>query len=169
MKGGENKMIKMKVAGVIIHPRTNSPVVILKEESGNNLLPIWIGFMEASAIASKLEGVEMPRPMTHDLLNNCISKLGVIVEKVVVTDLIENTYYANIYLKTPEGELLLDSRPSDAIALALRAGVPIFVKEGVLDKTRELESSGLETESEKKELEELLKQMEDEDFGKYKM
>lgn len=169
MKENGERMIKMKVAGVLIHPKTNSPVVILKEENGEQILPIWIGFMEASAIASKLEGVEMPRPMTHDLLNNCITQLGVVVEKVVVTDLRDNTYYANIYLRTPEKEILIDSRPSDAIALALRAGVPIFVNESVLLKTREAESSGPEGESDKKELEELLKELDEEDFGKYKM
>ncbi len=161
-------MIKVKVAGVVIHNKTNSPIVILKEEEGDKILPIWIGFMEASAIAAKLEGVEMPRPMTHDLLNNCLAQLGVRVERVVVTDLIDNTYYANIYLRYGEEEILVDSRPSDAIALALRADAPIFVEEIVMQKTMDSVSAEGDSE-ERSELEELLRQLDTEDFGKYKM
>ncbi|WP_068549198.1 bifunctional nuclease family protein [Thermosulfidibacter takaii] len=134
-------MIRMKVAKIILDPFTNSPIVVLKDMEERRALPIWIGLFEANAIAMKLEDVVTPRPMTHDLIANILESLKATVERIVVNDLIENTFYARICLSTPEGTMEIDSRPSDAIAIALRTDAPIFVEEVVLEKAKSFDLS----------------------------
>ena len=159
-------MVRMVVQGLTIDPRTNSPILILKNPEGEETLPIWIGLMEATAIASELENVSFPRPMTHDLLRNVISSLGFNVAKVEVTELKDNTFYALIYLEGPDGTISIDSRPSDAIALALRAKAPIFVARKVLEDAFATPSEAGERAEDK--WKEILERMDPEDF-KYKM
>ncbi len=133
---------EVKVRGLILDPRNNSPVVILKDVSSDVVLPIWIGVFEANAIAMEIEKAVAPRPMTHDLLKNVIAQLGATVERVIITDLIESTFYAVIVLRVNGERVIVDSRPSDAIALALRTDSPIFVAEHVLESSRHVMSSG---------------------------
>lgn len=160
-------MIRMIVQGLTIDPGTNSPILILKEPEGAQTLPIWIGLLEATAIASELEKVSFSRPMTHDLLRNIINELGFSVSKVEVTDLKDNTFYALVHLLGPNGELTIDSRPSDAIALALRAQAPIFVAQKVLERSGAVGKT--EGEDAEEKWKEMLEAMDAEDFGKYKM
>ena len=129
----------MTVRGLTLDPATNAPIVILKAEGGTRLLPIWIGLFEANAIALVLEKISTARPMTHDLLKNLADLLEARVQRAVVDSLRENTFYASVYLLTGGEERRLDARPSDAIALALRAGAPIFVTRDVLSRSREVE------------------------------
>ncbi|MEW5912016.1 MAG: bifunctional nuclease family protein [Thermodesulfobacteriota bacterium] len=160
-------MIQMTVHGLTIDPATNSPILILKDEAGQRTLPIWIGLLEATAIASELEKVAFSRPMTHDLLKNLIGHLGCSVNRVEVTELKDNTFYALIHLEGPQGASTMDSRPSDAIALALRAEAPIFVAEKVLEQSQ-VPGQGGRAEADKS-WEDILESMDPEDFGKYKM
>jgi bifunctional DNase/RNase len=127
--------LEMKIAGLTLDPTTNMPIIILKDLNGNNALPIWIGIAEASAIATKLENVDLARPMTHDLMRNILVKLEVTLEKIEVTDLRDNTFYANIYLRVGNRVVPIDSRPSDAIALATHYDphLPIYVDEEVIE------------------------------------
>lgn len=167
-------VIEAKVSGIIIDPISNSPVLILKEVNGTRVLPIWIGVMEATAIAAELENVRFPRPMTHDLIKNILEKMNCMLTKVVITDLRDNTYYANIYIDAGGEETVIDSRPSDAVAIALRTGAPIFINEEVLEKSRAMELfSSIEDETEREKIrkkwEEILANLSPEDFGKYKM
>jgi bifunctional DNase/RNase len=128
--------IEMKIRGLMMDPTANTPIIILKDVNGDTMLPIWVGAFEANAIALEIEKLPSPRPMTHDLAKNIIRELGATVRRVVITDLIENTFYAVIEL-TRDGEvLLIDSRPSDAIALALRVDCPIYVNEEVIRNSR---------------------------------
>ena len=127
------------VRGLTLDPVTNAPIVILKAQGGTRLLPIWIGLFEANAIAIEMEKIVTPRPMTHDLLKNLIATLDARVERTVVDNLKENTYFASIYLRFGGEERRLDARPSDAIALALRTGAPIFVTHDVLVRSRSIE------------------------------
>ncbi len=159
-------MVRMVVQGLTIDPRTNSPILILKNPEGEETLPIWIGLMEATAIASELENVSFPRPMTHDLLRNVIDSLGFSVARVEVTELKDNTFYALIHLEGPQGTIAVDSRPSDAIALALRAKAPIFVARKVLEDAFASPSEAGERSEDK--WKEILERMDPEDF-KYKM
>jgi hypothetical protein len=129
----------MTVRGLALDPVTNAPIVILKTEGGARLLPIWIGLFEANAIALEMEKIGTPRPMTHDLLKNMIDLLDARMERMVVDNLEENTFFASIYLRRDGREHRLDARPSDAIALALRTGAPIFVTEDVLARSRGIE------------------------------
>jgi hypothetical protein len=165
-------LIEMKVSGLTIDPITNTPIVILKNMQENKAIPIWIGLFEASAIATELEKISFSRPMTHDLLNECLKVLDVTVNKIVIADIRNNTFFANIYL-TKEGQnLTIDARPSDAIALALRARAPIFVDEAVIEKSRSVDFgikiSDLDKLKEDK-IKEFLENLSAEDFGKYKM
>ena len=157
-------MLQMKVSGIALDPFTNSPIVILKDDLDEKTLPIWIGFMEASSIAMELEKTPRIRPITHDLVKNLLEKLNYAVTKIEVTDLRDDTFYARIYLEKEGEEHSLDSRPSDAIAIALRTGSPIFVNEEVIDK-----SKNIEIDDDKEKLNDLLENMSDGDFGKYKM
>lgn len=127
---------EMKVHRLVLDPNTNSPIVILQSEASGVMLPIWIGIFEAHAIAMKMEGIESPRPMTHDLLSNTITVMHGMVERVEVVDLVDNTYFARVYFQVQDQRYSIDSRPSDAIALALRAPSPIFVANHVLEKSK---------------------------------
>lgn len=154
----------MKVSGIALDPFTNTPIVILKDTTNDKTLPIWIGFMEASSIAMELEKTPRIRPITHDLVKNLLEKLKFVVTKIEVTDLRDDTFYARIYLKRDSEEYSLDSRPSDAIAIALRTDSPIFVNEEVLEK-----SKNIEIDEDKEKLAELLENIPEGNFGKYKM
>ena len=165
--------IEMRVGGLTLDPVTKTPVVILKDAENKLTLPIWIGLMEATAMATELEGIKMARPMTHDLLRNLIADLGGVVEFVEVTDLRDNTYYATISLQAGDRKLVVDSRPSDAISLALRTKSPIFVAKKVLEassilqQTEESAEQNLSNVSRDKWAE-ILEKISPEDF-KYKM
>lgn len=128
--------VEMKIRGLMMDPTANTPIVILKDVVSDRMLPIWVGAYEANAIALEIEKTAPLRPMTHDLLRNLITQIGATVDRVVVTDLIENTFYAVIEMTLDGRRLLLDSRPSDAIALALRVDCPIFVNEEVITSSR---------------------------------
>jgi bifunctional DNase/RNase len=158
---------EMKVSGLTVDPYTNTPIVLLKDLVEKEVVPIWIGFFEASAIATQLEKVQLSRPMTHDLLKNLLDTLGVTVIKVEVTELRENTFFAVIHLDMNGTHFAIDARPSDAIALALRTDVPIYVHEAVIKKSRKID---LHQQKEGEEvLDELLEGLSSKDFGKYKM
>ena len=158
---------EMKVSGLTVDPYTNTPIVLLKDLVEKEVVPIWIGFFEASAIATQLEKVQLSRPMTHDLLKNLLDTLGVTVIKIEVTELRENTFFAIIHLDMDGTHFAIDARPSDAIALALRTDVPIYVHEEVIKKSRKID---LHQRKEGEEvLDELLEELSSKDFGKYKM
>ncbi|HEX7416012.1 MAG TPA: bifunctional nuclease family protein [Smithellaceae bacterium] len=165
-------LIEMKVSGLTIDPITNTPIVILKDLQESKAIPIWIGLFEASAIATELEKVVFSRPMTHDLFNECLKTLDVTVNKIVLVDIRNNTFFANIYLSKEGQNFTIDARPSDAIALALRAHAPIFVDETVIEKSRSVDFgikiSDLDKLKEDK-IKEFLENLSAEDFGKYKM
>jgi bifunctional DNase/RNase len=166
--------VEMKVAGITVDPFSNSPIVILKEVDGNKALPIWIGVLEASAIAAELGNVKPPRPMTHDLMRDMLRHLSVKVDKIEVNDLKDNTFYATIHISIGDKSLAIDSRPSDAMALALRTESPIFVSEEVIKESRtiDLEKAMNSMGDEKHDAEkwsEILENLSPEDFGKYKM
>jgi bifunctional DNase/RNase len=129
--------IEVKIRALMMDPNSGTPIIILKDVQSDTMLPIWVGAYEANAIALEIEKIAPPRPMTHDLLRNLITELGVRVERVVVTRLQDNTFYAEIEMRNSEGALIsLDSRPSDAIALALRADCPIYVNMEVIKASR---------------------------------
>ncbi|HJP14984.1 MAG: bifunctional nuclease family protein [Nitrospinota bacterium] len=140
-------MIEMKVKGLTLDHLTNVPIVILQETEGERSLPIWVGIFEAHAIAREIEEFETPRPMTHDLIKNIINGVEGKVTRILVSDLRDNTFFAEIYLAMNGSEISIDSRPSDAIALALRMSAPIFVEEKVLEEAKSIEF----TESEEEE------------------
>ena len=127
--------VQMSIHGLMIDPVSQMPIVILKNGSGDQVLPIWVGVFEANAIATQLEKIVSPRPMTHDLLKNTIEQLGATIERIVITDLREATFFATLHLVLDAKKIAVDSRPSDAMALALRCDAPIFVEESVLDKS----------------------------------
>jgi len=159
--------IEMKVKGLMIDPMTQMPIIVLKAPEGDAVLPIWVGLFEANAIALQIEHVSTPRPMTHDLLRSLIDTLQARVEKVVITDLKENTFYAEIHLAHQGGKVKVDSRPSDAIALALRAEAPIFVSEEVISRARKVEMTRDVAESDR--WRQWLEKLDPEDLGKYEM
>ena len=138
----------MKIRGLLMDPSTNSPIVLLKDIRGEAMLPIWVGPFEANAIASEIEKVAPQRPMTHDLLRNVINQFGGDVRRVIVTELKDNTFYAVIEIEHEGKRLIIDSRPSDAIALALRVDCPIFVREEVIELSRNAEIQQIETDVE---------------------
>lgn len=159
--------IRMIVKGLIVDPIANMPVVILRDEEGRNFLPIWIGIFEANAIALQLEGISTPRPMTHDLLRDVIALVDAEVVRVVVTDLTDNTYIAGLLIRTTTKEVLVDCRPSDAIALALRTSAPVFVDEAVLEKSRD--SNDQEDVRNSERLRKWLEEVDPDTLGKYRM
>jgi bifunctional DNase/RNase len=159
--------IEMTIKGLMVDPITNMPIVILRDKDGQKVLPIWVGTFEANAIALQIENISTPRPMTHDLLRNVIHDLKASVEKVVVCDLQDNTFYALIYLAAGGDTVAIDARPSDAIALALRSRSEIFVEEGVLEKSKTLRAEGSEPDPER--LKKWLEEVNPEDLGKYRM
>ena len=162
--------VKMKVGGITMDPFSNMPIVILKDLNDKYAIPIWIGVYEASAIAAKLEDMELERPLTHDLLTNILTTLNAEVSRIEVYDIKDNTYYANIFILSNGDEIVIDSRPSDAIALALRTDASIFVHKKVIDMSRKIdigEDDKNKTKDEK--WAEILEGLNPEDFGKYKM
>ena len=160
--------LEVKIRGLMMDPVTNMPVVVLKETQGSGILPIWVGIYEANAIALEIEKVQTPRPMTHDLLKNMLTGLNVHVQKVVVSDLKDDTFYALIWMERDGQTLSMDSRPSDALALALRLDCPIFVEDQVLKNSKM--AGGIVTEkSSNEELRKWLEGLNDEDLGRYKM
>lgn len=169
--------IEMVVGGLTIDPLTNSPVLILKDLKGNQTLPIWIGVLEATSIATVLEKIDVGRPMTHDLLKTIVNDLGARILRVEICDLRNNTYYALLHLERDGECIQIDSRPSDAIAIALRSGAPIFVLDEVLAKSKKeaenekeaKDTTRVATSADKEKLKEILEDLNPEDFGKYKM
>jgi hypothetical protein len=158
--------VEMKIRGLLMDPVTNTPIVILRDSGSETVLPIWVGVYEANAIALEIEKVSTPRPMTHDLIKNVLAGLDARVHKVVVTELKDDTFYAVIWMERDGKIISVDSRPSDALALALRVDCPIFVEEEVL-KTSKKATATSETTSE--ELRKWLEGLNDEDLGHYKM
>ena len=160
--------VEMKVRGLALDPVSNMPIIILRDEEEKRSLPIWVGIFEANAIALELEKISTPRPMTHDLIKNILESEDAKVEKIVVNDLRDNTFFALIHLRLGEEEITVDSRPSDAIALALRVGAPIFVDDDVVRRAKSVEVAPKESDDQEK-LKEWLENLKPEDFGKYKM
>jgi uncharacterized protein len=164
------KEIEFKIKGLMMDPLTNSPIVVLQEAASDTLLPIWVGIFEANAIALQIEKVDTPRPMTHDLIKGLLNHLDVKVTKIVVTELKDNTFYAVIFLNAGGKVITVDSRPSDAIALALRTDSPIYVTDDVLSKSSSTTSTTLSAErSSPEDIRKWLENLNPEDLGKYKM
>ena len=159
--------LEVKIRGLMMDPVTNMPVVVLKETQGSGILPIWVGIYEANAIALEIEKVQTPRPMTHDLLKNVLMGLNVQVHKVVVCDLRDDTFFALIWMEREGQTMSMDSRPSDALALALRLDCPIFVEDAVLKNSKM--ASVVSEKSSNEELRKWLENLNDEDLGRYKM
>ena len=159
--------IEMTIKGLMVDPVTNTPIVILRDKEGQRVLPIWVGVYEANAIALQIENVATPRPMTHDLLRNVIYDLKADIQKVVVCDLKDNTFYALLYLAVNGEVVAIDARPSDAIALALRVSAPIFVDEKVIDNAKPIDLAPEKADSE--QLQNWLESLDPDELGKYKM
>jgi uncharacterized protein len=159
--------VEMKIRGLMMDPVTNMPIVVLKDPSGDAVLPIWVGIYEANAIALEIEKVATPRPMTHDLIKNVLMGLDAHVHKVVVTELKEDTFFAVIWMEREGRIISVDSRPSDALALALRVDCPIYVDDEVLKNSKKAASASDPSTSE--ELRKWLEGLGDEDLGKYRM
>jgi bifunctional DNase/RNase len=157
----------MDVKALIVDPIANMPVVILRDAEDKCFLPIWVGIFEANAIALQLEGIKTPRPMTHDLLKGTIEKLDGVVDRIVITKLVENTFYAEIHIVAGGRSAVVDSRPSDAIALALRTSAPILVEEDVLAQSRAQDDSAEAQNHER--LRKWFEEADPESLGKYKM
>ncbi|HPC85124.1 MAG TPA: bifunctional nuclease family protein [Smithellaceae bacterium] len=165
-------LLEMKVSGLTIDPITNTPIVILKDLQESKAIPIWIGLFEASAIATELEHVVFSRPMTHDLMYEFLKALDVAVSRIEIVDIRNNTFFATVYLVRDGQTYRIDARPSDAIALALRANASIFVEESVLEKSRNIDFGIKLTDIDKfkeDKVREFLENLSAEDFGKYKM
>ena len=159
--------VEMKISGLIMDPVTNMPIVLLKDQGSETVMPIWVGIYEANAIALEIEKVTTPRPMTHDLLKNLLIGLETTVTKVVVTELREDTFFAVIWLER-EGQMIsIDSRPSDALALALRMDCPIYVEEDVLNSSKQ--TGGATERISSDELRKWLENLGEDDLGRYKM
>jgi len=159
--------IEMLVKGLALDPLTRSPIVILKDRDEKKVLPIWIGIFEANAIALELEKIATPRPMTHDLILNVMAGLSAKIRKIEINELKDSTYFANIHLDVASDIIIIDARPSDAIAIALRAEAPIFVSNDVVEKTQSFDMDFKLDSSER--MKDWLESLEPEDFGKYKM
>jgi len=160
-------MVRMEIKGLLMDPVSNMPVVILRDTEKGHFLPIWVGIFEANAIALEMEKVSTPRPMTHDLLRNLLAELDAHVDRIVINDLRDNTFFARIHLTRGDSTLSVDSRPSDAIALALRSQAAIFVEEEVLEKSRSLRAEGSEQDPDR--LRKWLEEASPEELGKYRM
>jgi uncharacterized protein len=166
-----NELVAMSIKGLMLDPVSNSPIVVLKDDDDKFFLPIWVGIFEANAIALQLENITTPRPMTHDLLRNMISELDARVTRIVINDLRDSTFFAQIRLLVAQeggGDKMLeiDARPSDAIALALRTEAPIFVAQSVLDQAQTISPEGEEQDEKVKKW---FENLTPEDLGKYKM
>ena len=160
-------LIEMSIKGLMVDPITNLPIVILKDKQGERVLPIWVGIFEANAIALQIENIATPRPMTHDLLRNVISDLDGQVDRIVVTDLKDNTFYAVIHLTVRGERVAIDARPSDAIALALRTHSPILVDETVIDTAKTVDFASELPDNDR--LQKWLESLDPDELGKYKM
>ncbi len=160
-------LIEMTIKGLTVDPVTNMPIVILHDKDEKRVLPIWVGVFEANAIALQIENVHTPRPMTHDLLRNVIGDLQATVERVVVSDVKDSTFFAFIHLHTPAGRVAVDARPSDAIALALRTRAPILVEEHVIENAKTVDIAHAKIDGER--LHQWLDSLDPDDLGKYKM
>jgi bifunctional DNase/RNase len=161
-----SQLVPMSIKGLMLDPVSNSPIVVLKDEQEKFFLPIWVGIFEANAIALQLENVSTPRPMTHDLLRNMIGELDGRVVRVVINDLRDSTFFAQIRVMTSGKTLEVDARPSDAIALALRTEAPIFVAQSVLDQAQTISPDG---EDQDEKLKKWFESLSPDDIGKYKM
>jgi bifunctional DNase/RNase len=159
--------VEMKIRGLMVDPSTQQPIVILKNLDGTTILPIWVGLFEASAIALEVEKASTPRPMTHDLLRNMIQGLNAQVQRVVVSELRNDTFFAVIWLEQEGETITIDARPSDALALALRSDCPIFVSEDVLRTAKVIPNPADQASPE--DLKNWLENLNDEDLGRYKM
>ncbi len=159
--------VEMKIRGLMMDPVTNMPIVVLKDTSGESVLPIWVGIYEANAIALEIEKVSTPRPMTHDLIKTLLLGLEISMKKVVVSELKDDTFYAVIWLEREGRPITIDSRPSDALALALRHDCPIFVDDSVLQTSRN--SANVSEKVNNEEMRKWLENLNDEDLGRYKM
>ncbi len=159
--------IEMTIKSLMFDPVTNLPIIILRDKDGHHLLPIWMGVFEANAIAQQIENVTNPRPTTHDLLKNVIEDLNADIKKIVVHDLKNNTFYAFLYLEVNGDVVAIDARPSDAIALALRASAPIFIDKKVIEDAKKVDLVPDKNDSE--QLQQWLANLTPEEFGKYKM
>ena len=159
--------VEMKIRGLMMDPVTNMPIVILRDVSGNSVLPIWVGVYEANAIALEIEKVSTPRPMTHDLIKSLLLGLNTAMRKVVVSELKDDTFYAVIWLDRDGETISVDSRPSDALDLALRLDCPIYVEETVLKSSSK--AANASDKDNKEELKRWLDGLNDEDLGRYKM
>jgi uncharacterized protein len=160
-------LIEMTIKGLMVDPITNMPIVILKDKEGERVLPIWVGIFEANAIALQIENIATPRPMTHDLLRNIITDLDGQVDRVVVSDLKDNTFFAIIHLTVKGEAVVVDARPSDAIALALRTRAPILVDETVIDNAKTVDFTSERADSDR--LQKWLESLDPDEMGKYKM
>jgi bifunctional DNase/RNase len=158
-------LIEMFIKGLMIDPVTNMPIVILRDEIGERTLPIWVGPVEANAIAMQVENVAPPRPMTHDLVRNLLTDLGASLTRVVISDLRDGTYYAYLQLDRDGEVLYIDARPSDALALSLRTTAPVFVESSVMERTGSIDSS---SEADNDRLQRWLESLDPDDLG-YKM
>jgi hypothetical protein len=160
--------IEVRIRGLMMDPATNMPIVVLKDVGSDTVMPIWVGIFEANAIAIEIEKVAAPRPMTHDLTRNLIRDLNAQMDRVVITELRDDTFLAVLWLRQGEETVMIDARPSDAIALALRADCPIFVAEEVM-QTAKLNTSGPPEGPTAEQLRGWLEGLNDDDFGRYKM
>lgn len=159
--------VKMTLKGLMVDPSSKMPVVVLRDESGGRILPIWIGVFEANAIAVELEHIKTPRPMTHDLMRNLIEHLGAAVSRVDITHIVDGTYFAVLSLSMDGRTLAVDARPSDAIAIAVRAGAPIYAGEDVLERSKDIAVSG--DDERKERIKKWLEGIDPDELGKYKM
>jgi len=162
-------LVPVEVRGLLQDPTNRSPILILKETGGERFLPIWIGLFEAQAIALALEGIPAPRPLTHDLLAAALEACQTTVDRVVVSDLREGTFFATVELLREQGSMALDARPSDAVALSLRCQAPLFVDERVFAAARQRHPEEEAAESEEERIRKLLESLDTEDLGRYEM
>ncbi|HTM02551.1 MAG TPA: bifunctional nuclease family protein [Vicinamibacterales bacterium] len=160
-------LIEMTIKGLMVDPITNTPIVILKDKDGERVLPIWVGVFEANAIALQIENIATPRPMTHDLLRNVINDLDGRVDRIVVSDLKDNTFFALIHLTVRGEGVAIDARPSDAIALALRTRAPILVEESVIDNAKTVDFGSERLDNDK--VQKWLESLDPTELPKYKM
>jgi bifunctional DNase/RNase len=160
--------VEVRIRGLMMDPATNMPIVVLKDVASETVMPIWVGIFEANAIAIEIEKVAAPRPMTHDLTRNLIHYLNGTLERIVITELRDDTFFATLWLRQDDEQIAIDARPSDAIALALRADCPIYVSEQVMQSAK-LNTSGPPEGPTAEQLRGWLEGLNDEDMGRYKM
>lgn len=160
--------IEVRIRGLMMDPATNMPIVVLKDVGSDTVMPIWVGIFEANAIAIEIEKLSAPRPMTHDLIRNLIHHMNAELERVVITELKDDTFFAHLWLRQQNEPIVIDARPSDAIALALRADCPIYVSEEVM-QTAKLNTAGPAEGPTAEQLRGWLEGLNDEDMGRYKM